>query len=94
MASLRGRPRVFDHLAVVRQAPRGNPLHLAYQAWNRQLGRMPGQIRIRVRCVLHKTPWFDYLMVSQEDSGLSPESKKLLKEVKTPVHLQVFVTPT
>ncbi len=34
------------------------------------------------------------LMVSQGESNLSPESKKLLREVKVPVHLQVFVTPT
>ena len=34
------------------------------------------------------------LMVSQGESNLSPESKKLLKEIKVPVHLQVFVTPT
>ncbi|MBE0699365.1 MAG: class I SAM-dependent methyltransferase [Anaerolineaceae bacterium] len=44
-----------------------NPLHLAYQAWNRERGRMPGQIRLRVRCRLHKTPWFDYLMVSKPE---------------------------
>ena len=34
------------------------------------------------------------LMVSEGESGLSPESKMLLKEIKVPVHLQVFVTPT
>lgn len=34
------------------------------------------------------------LMVSQGDSGLEPESKKVLKEINSPVHLQVFVTPT
>ncbi len=34
------------------------------------------------------------LMVSQGESNLSLESKKLLKEIKVPVHLQVFVTPT
>jgi len=34
------------------------------------------------------------LMVSQGESNLSLESKKILKEVKVPVHLQVFVTPT
>ncbi len=34
------------------------------------------------------------LMVSHGESGLSAESKKLLKDVKVPVHLQVFVTPT
>jgi alkyl hydroperoxide reductase subunit AhpF len=34
------------------------------------------------------------LMVSCGESGLSAESKKLLKEIKVPIHLQVFVTPT
>ena len=32
--------------------------------------------------------------VSSGDSGLSPETRSALKEVKTPVHLQVFSTPT
>ena len=34
------------------------------------------------------------LMVSEGESHLSPESRKFLSEIKTPVHLQVFVTPT
>ena len=34
------------------------------------------------------------IMVSQGESGLSQESKNFLKEVKAPVHMQVFVTPT
>lgn len=34
------------------------------------------------------------IMVSNGDSGLSAESKKVLREVKVPVHLQVFATPT
>ncbi len=44
-----------------------NPDHLAYHEYNRQRGRMAGQVRIRVR--YHKIigPWFDYLMVSQEE---------------------------
>jgi glutaredoxin-like protein len=33
-------------------------------------------------------------MVSQGDSNLSAESKKLLQQIMAPVHLQVFVTPT
>jgi SAM-dependent methyltransferase len=41
--------------------------HLAYQKRNRARGRMSGQIRIRVRYRDHATPWFDYLMVSQEE---------------------------
>lgn len=34
------------------------------------------------------------LNVSARDSGLSAESKEKLKEVKQPLHLEVFVTPT
>jgi SAM-dependent methyltransferase len=44
-----------------------NPLHLAYQQWNRERGRLPGQIRFRVRSGIHATPWFDYLMVSKAE---------------------------
>jgi 2-polyprenyl-3-methyl-5-hydroxy-6-metoxy-1,4-benzoquinol methylase len=44
-----------------------DPLHLAYQARNRQLGRMSGQIRLRVRYQTCKGPWFDYLMVSPDE---------------------------
>jgi SAM-dependent methyltransferase len=44
-----------------------NPLHLAYQAWNRERERMSGQIRMRVCTGLHRSPWFDYLMVSKDE---------------------------
>jgi hypothetical protein len=43
------------------------PVHLAYQESNRQRGRMSGQIRLRIRHKRMKTPWFDYLMVSQAE---------------------------
>jgi glutaredoxin-like protein len=33
-------------------------------------------------------------MLSNDKSGLSQEAKNFLKELKKPVHLQVFVTPT
>ena len=36
----------------------------------------------------------DIMMVSQGDSGLSDETKNMLKELTDPLHLQVFVTPT
>jgi SAM-dependent methyltransferase len=42
-----------------------DPVHLAYQASNRERGRMPGQIRIRIRYRQYKGAWFDYLLVSQ-----------------------------
>jgi len=41
-----------------------NPYHLRYQEHNRARGRMPGQVRIRVRHRTLRTPWFDYLLVS------------------------------
>lgn len=45
----------------------GDPLHLAYQVWNRERGRMSGQIRLRVRRGISCSKWFDYLMVSQPE---------------------------
>jgi hypothetical protein len=44
-----------------------NPMHLAYQAWNRERGRMSGQIHMRVRYQIYCGPWFDYLMVSKAE---------------------------
>lgn len=44
-----------------------DPDHLAYHEWNRQRGRMSGQVRIRVRYKTLIGPWFDYLMVSPEE---------------------------
>ena len=43
------------------------PIHLEYHEWNRQRGRMPGQVRLRVRHKKLKTPWFDYLFVSRNE---------------------------
>jgi glutaredoxin-like protein len=36
----------------------------------------------------------DLLRVSSQDSGLSADTRDRLKEIKDPVHLMVFVTPT
>lgn len=36
----------------------------------------------------------DILMVSNRDSGLAAESRAKLRELREPLHLQVFVTPT
>ncbi len=38
-----------------------------YLRFNRQRGRMPGQLRLRVRCGFACTPWFDYLIVSPSE---------------------------
>jgi len=44
-----------------------DPIHLAYHQRNRQRGRMAGQLRLRIRYQNLKTPWFDYLIVSQSE---------------------------
>lgn len=44
-----------------------DPAHLAYHRWNRARGRLPGQVRIRVRCGCDVTPYFNYLFVSPDE---------------------------
>ena len=43
------------------------PEHLSYHEFNRQRGRMAGQIRLKIRYKKYATPWFDYLMVPKEE---------------------------
>jgi sugar/nucleoside kinase (ribokinase family) len=50
------------------------PCHLAYHRYNRERGRMSGQLRIRVRYRNHASPWFDYLFASRD------EIKELVEE--------------
>jgi SAM-dependent methyltransferase len=44
-----------------------NPAHLQYHKLNKALGRMSGQVRIRIRYESYIGKWFDYLMVSGEE---------------------------
>jgi hypothetical protein len=44
-----------------------DPVHLDYHERNRRRSRMPGQLRLRVRYRNEATPWFDYLLVSQDE---------------------------
>jgi len=44
-----------------------DPDHLAYQAANRERGRMSGQLRARIRHRRYRGRWFDYLIVSQDE---------------------------
>ena len=43
------------------------PFHLALHAANRRQGRMPGEVRVRVRYKAYCTSWFDLLLVSREE---------------------------
>ncbi|WP_459193641.1 class I SAM-dependent methyltransferase [Halosimplex sp. J119] len=40
--------------------------HLAYHEYNRERGRLPGALRMRVRHETLATPWFDYLMAAPD----------------------------
>jgi hypothetical protein len=44
-----------------------NPTHRRYQRLNRSRGRMPAQLRIRIRHATIIGPWFDYLLVSKRE---------------------------
>jgi len=44
-----------------------DPYHLGYHRLNRKRGRMPGQLKLRVRFRNIASSWFDYLMVSREE---------------------------
>lgn len=44
-----------------------NPIHFRYHNLNRKRGRMPGQLRVRVRFIQFTTPWYDYLYVSKSE---------------------------
>jgi len=62
-----------------------DPAHLAYQERNRRQGRMPGQLRLRVRYRDLIGPWFDYLIVSPDEmatilDGTEWRIRRLLRE--------------
>jgi SAM-dependent methyltransferase len=44
-----------------------DPDHLEYHRLNRRRGRMPGQVRLRIRYRTYATPWFDYLFLSPDE---------------------------
>jgi hypothetical protein len=60
--------RTSDNARVVAESMdpyRDAPLvHPAYRRWNRERGRMPGQVRVRVRYRDWATPFFEWLFVS------------------------------
>jgi SAM-dependent methyltransferase len=58
-----------DRIVASSNDPYGteDPAHLAYQAQNRERGRMSGQLRLRVRYRDFVGPWFEYLIVSPDE---------------------------
>lgn len=47
-----------------------DPAHLAYHRWNRERGRLPGQLRLRVRYRSFAGDWFDWLLMSPDELGV------------------------
>ncbi len=45
----------------------GNPDDLPCLATNRAQGKMPGQLRFRIRYKRYSSPWFDWLTVSKKE---------------------------
>ncbi|WP_440947842.1 class I SAM-dependent methyltransferase [Methanosarcina sp. T3] len=44
-----------------------DPSYLQYLGSNKKRGRMPGQLKVRVKYGSYVTPWFDYLFVSKAE---------------------------
>lgn len=68
--------------------------HLEYQKFNRNRGRMSGQLRIRVRYKRYVTPWFDYLLVSKKEmkniiQGTGWEIKRFI-DSKLPFYIAII----
>jgi ubiquinone/menaquinone biosynthesis C-methylase UbiE len=61
-----------------------DPVHLSYHRFNTKRGRMPGQLRMRVRFRNYIGNWFDYLIVSKK------EMKKIIK--KTGWKIKKFIS--
>ncbi len=54
-------------LAASTDPRHGRSQHLAYHQRNRRRGRLPGQIRGRIRYRGYATPWADFLLVSRAE---------------------------
>lgn len=71
-----------------------DPAHLEYHKLNKSRGKLPGQLRLRVRYRKYMTPWFEYLIVSKKEmqSILKGTGWKLTKTTnsKGPAYIAVI----
>lgn len=72
-----------------------NPDHLRYHRLNRARGRMPGQVRIRVRYRNYVGRWFDYLLVSPDEmteivTGTGWSVSCFIKSNKSPLYIGIL----
>ena len=69
--------------------------HLAYHQFNRDRGRMSGQLRLRIRYRQYATPWFDYLFVSKAEmedilDGTVWQVERYIDAANTPTYVAVL----
>ena len=71
------------------------PGHLAYHQFNRDRGRMSGQLKLRVRYKQYATPWFDYLFVSKTEiedilDGTTWQVERYINAANTPTYVAIL----
>ena len=69
--------------------------HLAYHQFNRNRGRMSGQLRLRIRYRQYTTPWFDYLFVSKAEmedilNGTAWQVERYINAANTPTYVAIL----
>jgi SAM-dependent methyltransferase len=72
-----------------------DPAHRRYHLRNRRRGRMPGQLRIRIRYRMYATPWFDYLLVSKQEmtamlQGTGWKVDQFIESKKSPAYIAIL----
>ena len=72
-----------------------DPGHLTYHQFNRDRGRMSGQLKLRVRYKKYATPWFDYLFVSQAEiedilNGTPWQVEHYINPADTPTYVAIL----
>jgi hypothetical protein len=75
--------------------PPVDPVHRRYHLMNIRRGRMPGQVKIRVRYRNLATPWFDYLLVSNAEmvgilQGTGWKTKRFIASKKVPAYVAII----
>jgi SAM-dependent methyltransferase len=73
--------------------------HKQYHLSNRSRGKMPGQVRMRVRYLTYATPWFDYLLVSKQEMigilrGTAWKVKRFILSKKSAAYVAIIEKET
>lgn len=72
-----------------------DPGHLAYHQFNRDRGRMSGQLKLRIRYKKYATPWFDYLFLSKAEiedilDGTAWRTERYINATDTPTYVAIL----